>query len=142
LQGKIIFFEFSILFRFALNAGEFGEHGLKLIEENPDANMNKSYEYSYGDRQDFEIAVIPIHTRNSNVWYGGEHWMIGFYLRKSNELKFYDPQKKPLTHWHRIILHHLIRYLLPDQQWQNRTNKGKIVNPIEDFNGQPINDGN
>src|SRR5690349_13096393 len=103
--------------------------------------MNKSYEYSYGDRNDFETAIIPIHTRCPGLWYSEEHWLIAFFIKSKNKLVVYDPKKKPITHWHRTVLHHLIRFILPNQEWQTRKNVGQIVIPKEIYNGQAEDDG-
>lgn len=86
--------------------------------------MNKAYEYSYGDREDFEIALIPMHTRQEFSWFGGEHWMLGIYDRRglpeTNFLHVYDPLKQygpdgKIKEDHLLILRHALNTLHPSK---------------------------
>lgn len=100
----------------------------------PEGDGLKSYEYTYGDRNDFEIAIIPIHLKE-----GFEHWMIGFYLRSANGdgvLTVYDPKKNPLQPWLRDTLRRVLNYLHPTKEC-----KGRIMPAKENFNKQSDDDG-
>lgn len=105
--------------------------------------MDKAYVYSYGDRMDFDFALIPIHIRNDVLW-KGNHWMLAIYDKRGtsgrNYCYVYDPKKiygengkiKPA---HRELLRHLLDTL------HETKCKGTIITPLRlNFNLQPIDD--
>ena len=81
--------------------------------------MNKAFEYTYGDRDDFHVALIPFQTGYGNC----AHWYIGIYDRRGsggrNWLYFYDPKKTygnatgKILPEHRDILKHTMKTLHP-----------------------------
>lgn len=115
-----------------------------LTKENCHDIMNKAYEYTYGDRDDFQIALIPFQIKQNDICNGREHWMLGIYDRKGSRtrewlylydpLKFYGEEGK-IKKEHNAFLRHLLNTLHPVKC------NGTITQPQRlNFNKQADND--
>ena len=69
---------------------------------NRDDDDTRAINYLFADREDFDILLIPIHTRLTDVdvpgdaiWRIGQHWMLGILDRRGYGgrecLTLYDP---------------------------------------------------